>query len=154
MFAGSSNSGNDVCDKSYLIVPLRIPHISWPLLVRHRRFQSSELLRRLGQCELCAQQRQESCQNTEDRCSSWPWNLGCTLSLCQCLVFFVSLQSMRTYTWAAPNSRARLHNSAASGEEILDSGVTVASLFFRNVFGPQGQTALTVFIALRYEACS
>jgi len=38
--------------------------------------------------------------------------------------------------------------SAASKEEILKSGVTVASLFFGNVFGRQAQRALTVFVAL------
>ncbi|THH29072.1 hypothetical protein EUX98_g5112 [Antrodiella citrinella] len=35
--------------------------------------------------------------------------------------------------------------SASSKEEILKSGVTVASLFFGNVFGKQAQKALTVF---------
>lgn len=40
--------------------------------------------------------------------------------------------------------------SAASKEEILKGGVTVASLFFGNVFGRQAQRALTVFVALRY----
>lgn len=43
--------------------------------------------------------------------------------------------------------------SAASKEQILKSGVTVASLFFGNVFGRQAQKALTVFVALRYAAC-
>ena len=38
---------------------------------------------------------------------------------------------------------------AASKEEILASKVTVASLFFKNVFGTQAQKALTVFVALR-----
>ncbi|TCD63018.1 hypothetical protein EIP91_006081 [Steccherinum ochraceum] len=38
--------------------------------------------------------------------------------------------------------------SAASKEEILKSGVTVASLFFGKVFGSQAQKALTVFVAL------
>ncbi|KAI0365761.1 amino acid transporter [Pilatotrama ljubarskyi] len=38
--------------------------------------------------------------------------------------------------------------AVASKEEIIDSGVTVASLFFRKVFGPQAQKALTVFVAL------
>jgi L-type amino acid transporter 9 len=40
------------------------------------------------------------------------------------------------------------HGSAATKEEILESGVTVASLFFKNVFGTQAQKALTVFVAL------
>ncbi|GJE85364.1 amino acid transporter [Phanerochaete sordida] len=38
--------------------------------------------------------------------------------------------------------------AAASKEEILKTGVTVASLFFHNVFGEQAQKALTVFVAL------
>ena len=38
---------------------------------------------------------------------------------------------------------------AATKEEIQSSGVTVASLFFRNVFGVQAQRALSVFVALR-----
>lgn len=37
---------------------------------------------------------------------------------------------------------------AASKEEIAKSGVTVASLFFHNVFGSKAQKALTVFVAL------
>ena len=39
--------------------------------------------------------------------------------------------------------------SAATKEEITKSGVTVASLFFKNVFGERAQKALTVFVALR-----
>ncbi|EJD50698.1 amino acid transporter [Auricularia subglabra TFB-10046 SS5] len=38
--------------------------------------------------------------------------------------------------------------SAASKEEILESGVTVASLFFKKVFGTAAQRALSVFVAL------
>ncbi|THH00445.1 hypothetical protein EW026_g2089 [Hermanssonia centrifuga] len=38
--------------------------------------------------------------------------------------------------------------AAASKEEIVHSGVTVASLFFGNVFGRKAQEALSVFIAL------
>ncbi|KZS96412.1 hypothetical protein SISNIDRAFT_537152, partial [Sistotremastrum niveocremeum HHB9708] len=38
--------------------------------------------------------------------------------------------------------------AAASKEEILDSGITVASLFFQKVFGEHAQRALTVFVAL------
>ena len=39
---------------------------------------------------------------------------------------------------------------AATKEEIQKTGVTVASLFFGNVFGTEAQRALTVFVALRY----
>ncbi|KAL4261032.1 Cellular Amino Acid Transporter [Pleurotus pulmonarius] len=39
--------------------------------------------------------------------------------------------------------------AAATKEEIAKSGVTVAALFFRNVFGTQAQRALSVFVALR-----
>lgn len=38
---------------------------------------------------------------------------------------------------------------AATKEEILKSGVTVASLFFGKVFGAKAQKALSVFVALR-----
>ncbi|KZT69138.1 amino acid transporter [Daedalea quercina L-15889] len=38
--------------------------------------------------------------------------------------------------------------AAATQEEIANSGVTVASLFFANVFGATAQKALTVFVAL------
>ncbi|CDO71025.1 hypothetical protein BN946_scf184844.g29 [Trametes cinnabarina] len=38
--------------------------------------------------------------------------------------------------------------AAATKEEITKSGVTVASLFFKNVFGAKAQKALTVFVAL------
>ncbi|KAI0044682.1 high affinity methionine permease [Auriscalpium vulgare] len=41
--------------------------------------------------------------------------------------------------------------SAATKTEVLKSGVTVASLFFKNFFGTQAQKALTVFVALRCE---
>ncbi|EMD33635.1 hypothetical protein CERSUDRAFT_98198 [Gelatoporia subvermispora B] len=39
--------------------------------------------------------------------------------------------------------------AAASKEEIDNTGLTVASLFFGNVFGAQAQIALTIFVALR-----
>ncbi|KAI0935056.1 hypothetical protein AcV7_003963 [Taiwanofungus camphoratus] len=38
--------------------------------------------------------------------------------------------------------------AAATKEEIQNSGTTVASLFFRNVFGTEAQKALTVIVAL------
>ncbi|KAI9509546.1 amino acid transporter [Russula earlei] len=38
--------------------------------------------------------------------------------------------------------------AASSKQDILSSGTTVASLFFKNVFGRQAQKALTVFVAL------
>ncbi|KAI0823462.1 amino acid transporter [Trametes gibbosa] len=38
--------------------------------------------------------------------------------------------------------------AVSTKEEIIESGVTVASLFFRKVFGPKAQKALTVFVAL------
>ena len=39
--------------------------------------------------------------------------------------------------------------SAATKDEILKSGITVASLFFGNVFGEKAKQALSVFVALR-----
>ncbi|KAI0758577.1 amino acid transporter [Trametes elegans] len=41
--------------------------------------------------------------------------------------------------------------AAATKEEITNSGVTVASLFFKAVFGEAAQKALTVFVALRVK---
>ncbi|OBZ67918.1 High-affinity methionine permease [Grifola frondosa] len=38
--------------------------------------------------------------------------------------------------------------AAATKDEIKETGVTVASLFFANVFGSEAQRALTVFVAL------
>ncbi|KAH9895844.1 amino acid transporter [Cubamyces lactineus] len=38
--------------------------------------------------------------------------------------------------------------AASTKEEITETGVTVASLFFKNVFGPEAQEALTLFVAL------
>ncbi|KAI5115929.1 hypothetical protein M0805_009865 [Coniferiporia weirii] len=38
--------------------------------------------------------------------------------------------------------------AAATKEEILEGGVTVASLFFKQIFGSEAQRALTVFVAL------
>ncbi|KAI0660290.1 amino acid transporter [Cubamyces menziesii] len=38
--------------------------------------------------------------------------------------------------------------AASTKEEITETGVTVASLFFKNVFGPEAQKALTLFVAL------
>ncbi|KAA1475064.1 amino acid transporter [Dentipellis sp. KUC8613] len=39
--------------------------------------------------------------------------------------------------------------SAASKQQVLKSGVTVAALFFKNVFGTKAEKALSVFVALR-----
>ena len=41
--------------------------------------------------------------------------------------------------------------SASSKVDIINSGTTVASLFFESVFGTEAQKALTVFVALRYD---
>lgn len=38
---------------------------------------------------------------------------------------------------------------AATKQEIASSGVTVAALFFKKVFGIQAERALSVFVALR-----
>lgn len=47
-------------------------------------------------------------------------------------------------------SVTELNHRAASKEEIANSGTTVASIFFKNVFGEKAQKVLTVFVALRY----
>jgi amino acid transporter len=48
-----------------------------------------------------------------------------------------------------PQTPRREPLSVSSKSDILESGTTVASLFFENVFGAQAQKALTVFVALR-----
>ena len=40
---------------------------------------------------------------------------------------------------------------AATKKEIEASGVTVAALFFKKVFGVQAQRALSIFVALRFS---
>ena len=65
------------------------------------------------------------------------------------------LTSHTLRTWIFPSvasdgSLTILNLSASSKEDILKSGTTVASLFFKNVFGSQAQKALTAFVALRY----
>src|SRR5260221_9811941 len=61
------------------------------------------------------------------------------------------LHTLRTCTHVLPKNTAprREPRSASSKSDILESGTTVASLFFENVFGAQAQKALTVFVALR-----
>ena len=55
----------------------------------------------------------------------------------------------REYSCAAESFSTDIDCSAATKEEIVNTGVTVASLFFHNVFGTEAQKALTVFVALR-----
>jgi len=43
-------------------------------------------------------------------------------------------------------------SSAATKEEILSSGVAVAGLFFKNVFGDKADKALSAFVAFRLVA--
>ena len=78
-------------------------------------------------------------------------------SLCCCsILFFLSfLFSSDTDTDTDTDTNWILDiefefGSAATKEEITQGGLTVASLFFRKVFGTQAQRALTVFVALRY----
>ena len=76
-----------------------------------------------------------------------PLGLGITSALyilanisyfaCVCLGYPVTVPNVSNY-------------SASSKKDILKSGTTVASLFFKNVFGSHAQKALTGFVALRY----
>jgi hypothetical protein len=61
------------------------------------------------------------------------------------------LHTLRTFTYVHPKNTVpwRDPHSASSKSDILESGTTVASLFFENVFGAQAQKALSVFVALR-----
>jgi solute carrier family 7 (L-type amino acid transporter), member 9/15 len=47
------------------------------------------------------------------------------------------------------SANGNVFSRAASKKEIKSSGVTVAALFFKNVFGVQAERALSVFVALR-----
>ena len=59
------------------------------------------------------------------------------------------LSFARTQVWREELGADVGLNRAATKEEIAKSGVTVASLFFKKVFGAKAQKALTVFVALR-----
>ena len=63
-----------------------------------------------------------------------------------CLTLRTSFESLKK---AQDQLTVLLLDSAASKDELLHSGVTVASLFFGKVFGHTAQKALTVFVALR-----
>jgi len=51
-------------------------------------------------------------------------------------------------SWTRINRLTNLP-SVSTKEEIQSSGVTVAGLFFKNVFGEEADRALSVFVALR-----
>ena len=67
----------------------------------------------------------------------------------QCRILCVSIGFIK---WKAFDDEYVI--SAASTDEILNRGVTVASIFFGKVFGKEAQRALTVFVALRYVIIS
>lgn len=78
------------------------------------------------------------------------------LGLGICAVLYM-LANISYFSYVIPLLRSPLElllnivsSSAATIAEIEGTGVTVASLFFKNVFGEQAQKALTVFVALRY----
>ena len=144
-FAGSSQSSNDV---NYFLSHL--PHLSyliWHLLVCHCNVQSTRRLFRLVKCQLRPKRCQESRADPQDRRPSWAWNLRRSLYSQQYIVLRVRSPFCRIHTYCLLISWWL--RSAASKQQILNSGVTVASLFFGEVFGSQAQKALTVFVALR-----
>ena len=65
---------------------------------------------------------------------------------------------MRTLKFAAPLAIGTIsilymlvniaYFAAVSKEEILNSGQTIAALYFRNMFGASAERALDVFVAL------
>lgn len=145
-FAGSSQSSNDV---NYFLSHL--PHLSyliWHLLVCHCNVQSTRRLFRLVKCQLRPKRCQESRADPQDRGTSWAWNLRRSLYTQQYIVLRVRSPFCRIHTYCLLISWWL--RSAASKQQILNSGVTVASLFFGEVFGSQAQKALTVFVALRF----
>ena len=139
-FAGSSHSGNDVSRS--------ISSFSWVhselSTVRNSHVEDSMVVLRVVERKLCHEQRQRSCEDLEDRRPSSPHNLCRFIYSGQCRILCVSTGTM---TWNAFDDQSVI--SAASTDEILNSGVTVASIFFGKVFGKEAQRALTVFVALR-----
>jgi amino acid transporter len=79
-----------------------------------------------------------------------PLGLGitATLYIFANIAYFAYVPPHSPQKHMAPEYKCYSH-SASSKAAILESGTTVASLFFENVFGVQAQRALTVFIALR-----
>jgi hypothetical protein len=61
----------------------------------------------------------------------------------------VRISSTDLYPYIIFSNFLMIIDSAATKEEILNSGNTVASIFFGEVFGTRAQKALTVFVALR-----
>lgn len=95
--------------------------------------------------QLRSEQREEPGAHVENCRASWSRNLCGLVPARQRLL-------LRVRIWI-PHLLKRTANyflyRAASKEEILKGGVTVASLFFGKVFGPAAQRALSVFVALR-----
>jgi solute carrier family 7 (L-type amino acid transporter), member 9/15 len=77
------------------------------------------------------------------------------LGICAFLYLFANISYFAyvSHLLIYPYSIIKFHfisnDSAATKQQILKSGVTVASLFFGEVFGARAQKALTVFVALR-----
>ena len=95
--------------------------------------------------KLCSERCQEPSANTQDCGASGTRNRIHVIHLRQRVILCVR----ETRTLTNINSVTSSKRSASSKEDILESGTTVASLFFKNVFGSQTQQALTVFVALR-----
>ncbi|KAI1790090.1 high affinity methionine permease [Ganoderma leucocontextum] len=87
--------------------------------------------------ELRPQQRQEPYSDAEGRWSTWSQYQHHAILPCERRFF--------------RNGDFAFERRAATKQEITESGVTVASLFFHNVFGTKAQKALTVSIALSVE---
>ena len=80
-----------------------------------------------------------------------PLGLGITA-----ILYILANIAYFAYVLHAPQKKVvteRYLPSASSKTAILESGTTVASLFFENVFGAQAQQALSVFVALRCALC-
>lgn len=103
------------------------------------------------QCQLRLEQCQEPSSDAENCWTTRTRNLRCPVSSCERCIFCVRYYSTRL---SPRNLPADQLCRAATKEEILGSGVTVASLFFKNVFGRTAQRALSVFVALRWVTWS
>ena len=124
------------------------PH-SGPSTVRNSHVEDFVVVLRVVERKLCHEQRQRSCEDLEDRWPSGSHNMCRLIYSGQCRILCVSIGFIK---WKAFDDEYVI--SAASTDEILNSGVTVASIFFGKVFGKEAQRALTVFVALRYVMMS
>jgi hypothetical protein len=128
---------------------IAVPGISYDVPVCYGNFQSLTRLCWLVKRQLRSERCEEPCADSQNRWPSRPRDLRFSLSVCQYFVLRVRIPLLIYIHITFFNFKIIINDSAATKQQILKSGVTVASLFFGEVFGAQAQKALTVFVALR-----